>query len=234
MDRSRSDTAPTGWCGTKLIIRCAIWLTLFPGFIVLRLSMFVSQRGVGRSKERQFLAPTIAHNKSQEDRGGRRRNKFLHGQNATEQQRHRHNHGNESREERGDGHSHNLLDIWGSGNTTEHNRNNDHNQQNETNKLQPPPPAPAFTSGGSTCKWHVDVKTQDGCTDDNDYPAVWRQEPQRSHMFFETPQACCERMFAKNDKCGHHKRGCEGPAPEEDKRKYPDPALIVYRHSHKN
>lgn len=47
-------------------------------------------------------------------------------------------------------------------------------------------------------------------------------------MFFETPQACCERMFAKNDKCGHHKRGCEGPAPEEDKRKYPA-QVSVYR-----
>eukprot|EP00578_Thalassiosira_sp_NH16_P019311 CAMPEP_0181101084 /NCGR_PEP_ID=MMETSP1071-20121207/13557_1 /TAXON_ID=35127 /ORGANISM="Thalassiosira sp., Strain NH16" /LENGTH=379 /DNA_ID=CAMNT_0023183895 /DNA_START=147 /DNA_END=1282 /DNA_ORIENTATION=- len=73
-------------------------------------------------------------------------------------------------------------------------------------------PGPSHASGSSSssassCKWHVALKTQDGCANDDDYPLSWLDANRVGHMFFDTAEACCVRMFP-GVACKQHNRGC--------------------------
>ncbi|KAL7543342.1 hypothetical protein ACHAXR_012659 [Thalassiosira sp. AJA248-18] len=74
-----------------------------------------------------------------------------------------------------------------------------------------PPP-----SSSSSCKWHPDMTTQNGCSNDDNYPEEWLEPRVASHMFHATAQKCCDEFYLGKS-CELYDRGCQalaGPAPE--------------------
>ncbi|KAL9190764.1 hypothetical protein ACHAXT_000470 [Thalassiosira profunda] len=77
----------------------------------------------------------------------------------------------------------------------------------------PPPPTPAQAPQGSgsggSCKWHVDIGAQDGCTNDDNFPEAWTRGNAPSVMFHDSADACCQKMF-QDRPCQQYDRGCSG------------------------
>jgi len=75
----------------------------------------------------------------------------------------------------------------------------------------PEPPAPSPPGGGSNskCAWHADMKHQDGCSNDDNYPSDWLQDQMRVHMFHASHQDCCKAIFVgRAASCKKYDLGC--------------------------
>ena len=67
------------------------------------------------------------------------------------------------------------------------------------------PPAPASTTGtistatygnGEACRgYHLNLSTQDGCTNNGNYPPQWTSPDQIDRMFFDLAGDCCKFFF---------------------------------------
>jgi len=73
---------------------------------------------------------------------------------------------------------------------------------------EPTTQAPVESGGPCTEHgWHINLATDDGCSNDDEFVQQWLDPSIKDRMFFPTSQACCEALF-KGKKC--HVYGCAG------------------------
>jgi len=61
---------------------------------------------------------------------------------------------------------------------------------------------------GSTCPWHMDITHEDGCSNDDNYPEQWMDNPDSKILMFEdTAQKCCDKFYAGRE-CQIYDVGC--------------------------
>jgi len=63
------------------------------------------------------------------------------------------------------------------------------------------------------CQWHLDTATEDGCSNDMNYPKGWESGPARAAMFTDTFNECCKK-FLSGRGCRRYDRGCAPRTPE--------------------
>lgn len=71
-------------------------------------------------------------------------------------------------------------------------------------------------------KWHFDMDTKRGCTNNNRYPASWEEPEVAIDMIFDTSDGCCEKFVSRGfpcpatDVCGQQRKLEELEIDEED------------------
>ena len=65
-------------------------------------------------------------------------------------------------------------------------------------------PLDKHCEGANGPKWHFDLDTKRGCTNSPRFPDVWKDPDTALDMFFDTPEACCEKFTRRGDPCTSH------------------------------
>jgi len=61
-----------------------------------------------------------------------------------------------------------------------------------------------FVDNCDSPKWHFDLDTKEGCTNNPRFPDAWKGPNVAADYLFETPERCCEKFVKRGYPCGHH------------------------------
>jgi len=75
-----------------------------------------------------------------------------------------------------------------------------------------PAPTPPSREGCSELGWHVHMKNNDGCTNDDKVSPGWLKHSMSDLMFYQTAEACCDRFF-RGRECNIYNAGCDDSTP---------------------